>query len=166
MVLQNDYISCDNSRISHVIVTKFPEEKLSVTQLRKHAYSNILRILPPKNEKNFQMKSSCSFHISVQNIDCGYSLEPPRRDIRKLMFAPVNPSFTIQKWGLRGSKLYMDPLKTITVTCTYESQRQKTYLPTKTLMTFGCADHHEKCLIISTPLKPQFYIVKLGFTGV
>ena len=22
------------------------------------------------------------------------------------MYTPVNPSFTIQKWGLRGSKLY------------------------------------------------------------
>ena len=46
--------------------------------VRKHAYSNTLRILPPKNE-NFQMKNSGSFHISAQNIDCGYSLEPPRR---------------------------------------------------------------------------------------
>ena len=25
------------------------------------------------------MKTSGSFHISAQNIDCGYSLEPPRR---------------------------------------------------------------------------------------
>ena len=24
------------------------------------------------------------------------------------MYTPVNPSFTIQKWGLRGSKLYRD----------------------------------------------------------
>ena len=47
--------------------------------LRKYAYSNILRILPPKNE-NFQMKNSSSFHISAQNIGCGYMLEPPRRD--------------------------------------------------------------------------------------
>ena len=46
--------------------------------LRKHAYSNILRILPPKY-KNFQMKNSDIFLISAQNIDCGYSLEPPRR---------------------------------------------------------------------------------------
>ena len=46
--------------------------------LRKHAYSNILRILPPKNE-NFQMKNSDIFLISAQNIDCGYSLEPPHR---------------------------------------------------------------------------------------
>ena len=30
--------------------------------------------------KNFQIKNLfCFFHISAQNIDCGYSLEPPRR---------------------------------------------------------------------------------------
>ena len=46
--------------------------------LRKHAYSNILKILLPKNE-NFQLKISDIFHISTQNIDCGYSLKPPRR---------------------------------------------------------------------------------------
>ena len=26
--------------------------------------------------KNFQMKNSGSFHISAENIDCGYLLEP------------------------------------------------------------------------------------------
>ena len=46
--------------------------------LRKHAYSNILKFLPPKNEY-FQMKNSDIFHISAQNIDCGYSSEPTRR---------------------------------------------------------------------------------------
>ena len=46
--------------------------------LRKHAYSNILKILPPKN-KNFQIKILIFFHVSAKNIDCGYSLEPPRR---------------------------------------------------------------------------------------
>ena len=46
--------------------------------LRKQAYSNILKILPPKNE-NFQLKNLNIFQISAQNIDCGYSLEPPRR---------------------------------------------------------------------------------------
>ena len=45
--------------------------------LREQAYSNILKILPPKNE-SFQMKNSNFFHISAQNIDCGYSLETPR----------------------------------------------------------------------------------------
>ena len=28
---------------------------------------------------NFQIKIRIYFHISAQNIDCGYSLEPPRR---------------------------------------------------------------------------------------
>ena len=32
----------------------------------------------PKTEY-FQTKNSDIFHISAQNIDCGYSLEPPRR---------------------------------------------------------------------------------------
>ena len=75
--------------------------------LRKHAYSNILKILPPKIE-NFQIKNPDIFHTSAQNIDCRYSLEPPRRggsneypqsmfwaEIRKIMYTPVNPSFTI-----------------------------------------------------------------------
>ena len=66
-----------------------------------------MKILPPKTEKN-QIKNSDIFHISAQNIDCGYSLEPPRRggsneypqsmfwaEIKKIMYTPVNPSFTI-----------------------------------------------------------------------
>ena len=32
-----------------------------------------------KNWKFSDKKNSDIFHISVQNIDCGYSLEPPRR---------------------------------------------------------------------------------------
>ena len=60
-----------------------------------------------KNWK-FSDKNSDIFQISAQNIDWGYSLEPPRRggsneypqsmfwaEIRKIMFTPVNPSFTI-----------------------------------------------------------------------
>ena len=30
-------------------------------------------------KENFQIKKSDIFHISTQNIGCGYSLEPPRR---------------------------------------------------------------------------------------
>ena len=57
---------------------------------------------------NFQIKNSNIFHISAQNIDCGYSLEPPRwggsnecpqsmfwAEIRKIIYTPVNLSFTI-----------------------------------------------------------------------
>ena len=32
-----------------------------------------------KKMKIFQLKNPNIFHISAQNIDCGYSLEPPRR---------------------------------------------------------------------------------------
>ena len=89
--------------------------------LRKHTYSNLgpnnhyenmpiqiyRKIAAPKIE-NFQIKSSDIFQISAQNIDCGYSLEPPRRGgsneypqclflsrNNKKMYTPVNPSFTI-----------------------------------------------------------------------
>ena len=36
-----------------------------------------MKISSPKTE-NFQIKNSDIFLISAQNIDCGYSLEPPR----------------------------------------------------------------------------------------
>ena len=39
-------------------------------------YSNLLKISSLKTE-NFQIKNSDIFHSSAQNIDCGYSLEPP-----------------------------------------------------------------------------------------
>ena len=47
---------------------------LRIKALRKHAYSNIKKIF-----ENLQIKNSDNFHISAQNIDCGYSLEPSRR---------------------------------------------------------------------------------------
>ena len=50
----------------------------SCQALGKHVYSNIMKISPPKTEF-FKIKNSDIFHISAQNIDCGYSLEPPRR---------------------------------------------------------------------------------------
>ena len=45
-------------------------------------FKYILKILPPKNE-NFQIKIFDMFHVSAQNIDCGYSLEPPRMFLLK-----------------------------------------------------------------------------------
>ena len=50
-----------------------------------------------KNWK-FSDKNSDIFHISAQNIGSGYSLEPPLcfwAEIRKIMYTPVNPSFTV-----------------------------------------------------------------------
>ena len=85
--------------------------------LRKYAYSNILKFLSPKNE-NFQMKNSDYFHISAQNIDCRYSLEPPRRggsnEYHNLCFwsrnkknnvYPCKPQFYYIKVGFKGVKI-------------------------------------------------------------
>ena len=84
--------------------------------LRKHAYSNILTI-SPKTE-NFPIKTSDIFHISAQNIDCGYSLEPPRRggsnEYPQSMFLsrnkknnvyPCKPQFYYIKVGFKGVKI-------------------------------------------------------------
>ena len=46
--------------------------------LRKQAYSNILENLSAKYEK-FQIKILIFFLCLLKNIDCGYSIEPPRR---------------------------------------------------------------------------------------
>ena len=85
--------------------------------LRKHAYSNTLKILPPKMT-NFQIKYSDIFHISAQNIDCGYSLEPPRRGRsneypqsmlssrnKKNNVYPCKPQFYYIKVGFKGVKI-------------------------------------------------------------
>ena len=71
-----------------------------------------------KNSENFQMKNSDIFHISTQNIDCGYSLEPPRRggsnEYPQSMFLsrnkknnvyPRKPQFYYIKVGFKGVKI-------------------------------------------------------------
>ena len=64
------------------------------------------------------MKISGSFHISAQNIDCGYSLEPPRsggsNEYPQSMFLSRNkknnvypsiPQFYHIKVGFKGVKI-------------------------------------------------------------
>ena len=90
---------------------------VTVEPLRKHAYPNILIISPLKTE-NFQIKNSDIFHISAQNIDCGYSLEPPRRGgsneypqsmclsrNKKNNVYPCKPQFYYIKVGFKGVKI-------------------------------------------------------------
>ena len=85
--------------------------------LQKHAYSNILEILPLKNE-NFQIKNSDIFHISAQNIDCWYSLELscqgssneyPQPMLlsrnKKNNVYPCEPQFYYIKVGFKGFKI-------------------------------------------------------------
>ena len=92
---------------------------MSNTFITKTGLFNYIENFTTKKGNFSDKKNLIFFHISAQNIDCGYSLESPRRGgsneypqsmflskIRKIMYTPVNPSFTIQKWGLRGSKLY------------------------------------------------------------
>ena len=86
--------------------------------LGNHAYSNILKILPPKNE-NIQTKKFDILHISAQNIDCGNSLKLPQwgnsnaypqsmfmsRNKKNNVYPCKSRSYDIKK-GLRGSQLY------------------------------------------------------------
>ena len=78
----------------------------------------MLKILPPKTE-NFQIKNSDIFRISAKNIDCGYSLEPPRRggsnEYPQPMFLsrnkknnvyPCKPQFYYIKMGFKGIKFF------------------------------------------------------------
>ena len=68
----------------------------------------------------FQIKNSDIFHISAQNIDCGYSLEPPRRGgsnkYPQSMFLsrnkknnayPCKPQFYYIKVGFKGGLNYI-----------------------------------------------------------
>ena len=70
-----------------------------------------------KKEK-IQTKNTDIFHISAQNIDCGYSLEPPRRggsnEYPQSMFLsrnkknnvyPCKPQFYYIKVGFKGVKI-------------------------------------------------------------
>ena len=81
--------------------------------LRKQAYSNTLKILPPKMK--LSDKISDIFHISAQIIDCGYALEPPRRGgsneypqsmhlsrYKKSNVYPCKPPVLLYKMGLKG----------------------------------------------------------------
>ena len=75
------------------------------------------KISTPKTE-NFQIKNSDIFNISAQNIDRGYSLEPPRwggsNEYPRSMFLsrnkknnlyPCKPQFYYIKVGFKGVKI-------------------------------------------------------------
>ena len=71
-----------------------------------------------KSWKFWDKKNSVIFHISAQNIDCGYSLEPPRRGgsneyplsmslsrNKKNNVYPCKPQFYYIKVGFKGVKI-------------------------------------------------------------
>ena len=68
-----------------------------------------------KNWKKIQIKNSDISHVSAQNIDCGYSLEPPRQGgsnvypqsmflsrNKKNNVYPCKPQFYYIKVGFKG----------------------------------------------------------------
>ena len=60
-----------------IVKIKF-SSKLSLEHYENTPIQKYWKFEQQKNE-NFQIQNSNIFHISLQNIDCGYSLEPPRR---------------------------------------------------------------------------------------
>ena len=78
------------------------EQRMPKSITKTHLFKYIENFTTKKRE-NFQIKTDI-FHIPALNIDCECSLEPPRRlypqsmfsaEIRKIMYTPVKPSFTI-----------------------------------------------------------------------
>ena len=49
-------------------------------------------------------KNSDVFHTSAQNIDCGYPLEPPRRNKKTSVYS-CKPQFYCIKVGFKGVKI-------------------------------------------------------------
>ena len=50
-----------------------------------------------QKKENFQIKNSDIFHIFAQNIDCWYSLEPPRRGGSNVYIVPTIYDFEHKK---------------------------------------------------------------------
>ena len=88
-----------------------------LSALRKNAYSKYTENFTTKKKKKtwkFSDKNSDIFHISSQNIDCEYSLEPPRRvpiiyvfeqKKKKNNVYPCKPHFYNIKVGSKGVKI-------------------------------------------------------------
>ena len=100
--------------LSYLIISRFPRISL-ITKTRLFKYTENFTT---KKMKLFRLKKSDIFHISVQNIDCGYSLEPPRRggsnEYPQSMFLirnkknnvyPCKPQFWYIKVGFKGVKI-------------------------------------------------------------
>ena len=94
----------------------------NVPRTSQYHYENtpiqIYRKFQLEKLENFLIKNSDLFHISAQNIDCGYSLEPPRRggsnEYPQSMFLsrykknnvyPCKPQFYYIKVGFKGVKI-------------------------------------------------------------
>ena len=93
------------------------EDSGQPASLRKHTVSNILKISSPKT-KSFQINILIFFIFLLKSIDCGYSLEPPRRGgsneypqslflsrNKKNNVCPCKPQFYYIKVGFKRVKI-------------------------------------------------------------
>ena len=93
--------------------------KHSIFHYEKKRLFKFIENFTTKKMKTFRWKILVVFIFLLINIDCGYSLEPPRRGgsneypqsmfvsrNKKINVFPCNPQFYRMKVGLRGSKLY------------------------------------------------------------
>ena len=112
------HVRCN--QVSQLVFSRdiIPGSQCRPSSLRKQAYSNIMKILPPKQCK-FSDKKFWYFHISAQNTDFGYSLEPPwqggSNEYPHSMFLsrnkknnvyPCKVQFSYIKMGFKGVSLY------------------------------------------------------------
>ena len=98
--------------------------QLLITKTRLFKYIETLR-----KTESFQIKVLIFYHMSAQNIDCGYSLEPPRRggsnEYPQSMFLsknkknnnvyPFKPQFYYIKVGFKGVKIIQVCFRNVTV---------------------------------------------------
>ena len=87
-------------------------ESLLGVHVRRYHYENtpiqIYWNFHLQKQKVFRQKNLIFFHISAQNIDCGYSLEPPvlSRNKKNNVY-PCKPQFFLYKSGVQGGQNYI-----------------------------------------------------------
>ena len=103
---------CPKSKTGEIILWN---QRWNITKTRLFKY---IENFTTQKKWKFSDKNSDIFHISAQNIDCGYSIEPPRRggsnEYPQSMFLsrnkknnvyPCKPQFYYIKVGFKGVKI-------------------------------------------------------------
>ena len=104
---QRILVNCDSYYLIELNFDAFALYTFKRNHITKTRPCNIQKKIGCKNE-NFHWKNFDIFLIFAQNIDCGYTLEPPHRGgsneypqsmfwskNKKNRYTPANPSFTI-----------------------------------------------------------------------
>ena len=107
----------DNLFTSHTFYTQYNFNGSNINY--ENTPIQIYRKFHLQKTENFQIKNSDIFHISAQNIECGYWLEPPRQcgsnEYPQSLFLsrnkknnayPCKPQFYYIKMRFKRSKLY------------------------------------------------------------